>query len=118
MRIAITGGAGFIGSNLADAFVDRGDDVLVIDDLSTGREAHVPKDARLERCDIRSPEASRALGAFRPDVLCHHAAQIDVRRSVARFIDVRRRARAGRKRSPTKCSHSPAIAHFVTCVSW
>src|SRR5262245_29363542 len=82
MRILITGGAGFIGSNIADAFVERGDDVLVIDDLSTGKEANVPSQARLERRDIRSPEACRAREAFRPDGLCHHAAQLDVRTSV------------------------------------
>jgi UDP-glucose 4-epimerase len=83
MRILITGGAGFIGSNLADAFVERGDEVLVVDDLSTGREANVPRSARLERCDIRSPEAARAVEGFRPEVLCHLAAQLDVRTSVA-----------------------------------
>src|SRR5690349_20939330 len=82
MRILITGGAGFIGSNLADAFVARGDDVLIIDDLSTGFEANVPREARLERCDVRSPSACRALEGFRPDVLCHLAAQLDVRTSV------------------------------------
>jgi UDP-glucose 4-epimerase len=83
MKIVVTGGAGFIGSNIADAFVARGDEVLVIDDLSTGREGNVPGAARLERHDIRSPEASRVLVAFRPDVLCHLAAQLDVRVSVA-----------------------------------
>jgi UDP-glucose 4-epimerase len=83
MRVVITGGAGFIGSNIADAFVARGDEVLVLDDLSTGREANVPRAARLEQRDIRSPEAGRALVAFRPDVLCHLAAQLDVRVSVA-----------------------------------
>src|SRR5258706_5196273 len=82
MRILITGGAGFIGSNLADAFVARGDDVLVIDDLSTGRQANVPREARLEKCDIRSPEACRALEGFPRDVLCPLAAQLDVRTSV------------------------------------
>jgi UDP-glucose 4-epimerase len=82
MKVVVTGGAGFIGSNIADAFVARGDEVLVIDDLSTGREANIPGAAKLERHDVRSPEASRALVAFRPDVLCHHAAQLDVRVSV------------------------------------
>ncbi len=83
MRILITGGAGFIGSNIADAFVARGDEVLVVDDLSSGREANVPRGARLEKRDIRSPEARQVLASFRPDVLCHLAAQLDVRRSVA-----------------------------------
>jgi len=83
MRILVTGGAGFIGSNLADAFVARGDQVVVLDDLSSGREANVPKAARLERFDIRSPDAARVVETFKPEVLCHLAAQMDVRKSVA-----------------------------------
>jgi len=83
MRVLITGGAGFIGSNIADAFVARGDEVVVLDDLSTGREANVPRKARLERHDIRSPGAQKVIETFRPDVLCHLAAQLDVRKSVA-----------------------------------
>jgi UDP-glucose 4-epimerase len=82
MRILITGGAGFIGSNIADAFVARGDEVLIVDDLSSGSEANVPRQARLEKYDIRSPGALQALESFRPDVLCHLAAQLDVRKSV------------------------------------
>ncbi|HEX4339038.1 MAG TPA: NAD-dependent epimerase/dehydratase family protein [Polyangiaceae bacterium] len=82
MRILITGGAGFIGSNIADAFVARGDEVLIVDDLSSGRESNVPKAARLVKADVRSPEARAALESFRPDVLCHLAAQLDVRKSV------------------------------------
>jgi UDP-glucose 4-epimerase len=83
MRILVTGGAGFIGSNIADAFVARGDEVLVLDDLSTGSEANVPRAARLEQQDVRSPAARQALEAFRPDVMIHLAAQLDVRVSVA-----------------------------------
>ena len=83
MRILISGGAGFIGSNIADAFVARGDEVVVLDDLSTGREANVPQKARLERHDIRSDGAQKVAEGFRPDVLCHLAAQLDVRKSVA-----------------------------------
>ncbi|HVU05629.1 MAG TPA: NAD-dependent epimerase/dehydratase family protein [Polyangiaceae bacterium] len=83
MRILITGGAGFIGSNVADAFVGSAHEVLVVDDLSSGKEENVPKAARLERRDIRDPGLGAVVAAFRPDVLCHHAAQIDVRKSVA-----------------------------------
>jgi UDP-glucose 4-epimerase len=83
MRILVTGGAGFIGSNIADAFVLRGHEVRVLDDLSTGRRENVPDQAALAQLDIRSPDVRGLLEAFRPDVLCHHAAQIDVRRSVA-----------------------------------
>jgi UDP-glucose 4-epimerase len=83
MRILVTGGAGFIGSNIADAFVVGGHEVTVLDDLSTGKRDNVPKAARLAQHDIRAPEVRSLIEHFRPDVLCHHAAQIDVRRSVA-----------------------------------
>jgi UDP-glucose 4-epimerase len=82
-RILLTGGAGFIGSHLADAFVKAGHEVLIIDDLSSGRRENVPGGARLHVDDIRSPELMEVFADFRPDVLCHHAAQMDVRRSVA-----------------------------------
>jgi len=83
MRICVTGGAGFIGSHLADAFLGDGHDVTVLDDLSSGRRANVPHGAVLEVLDIRSPEAAELLRDGRFDVLVHQAAQMDVRRSVA-----------------------------------
>jgi UDP-glucose 4-epimerase len=83
MRIVITGGAGFIGSNIADAFVVQGHEVTVLDNLSSGRPDNVPREARLVKIDICSPEVRGVLEELRPDVLCHHAAQIDVRRSVS-----------------------------------
>ncbi|OLC07132.1 MAG: UDP-glucose 4-epimerase [Gemmatimonadetes bacterium 13_1_40CM_70_11] len=82
-RVLVTGGAGFIGSHVVDAHRAAGDDVTVLDDLSSGRAANVPAGVRLVRADVRSAEA-RALaagGAF--TILNHHAAQMDVRRSVA-----------------------------------
>src|SRR5258708_30845674 len=81
--VCITGGAGFIGSHLADAFLAAGRRVLVIDDLSTGRREHVPAGAELAVLDIRSPAAATWLERGGVDVLIHHAAQMDVRRSVA-----------------------------------
>lgn len=83
MRILITGGAGFIGSNVADAFVARGHEVAVVDDLSSGKRENVPATAQFFRADISSPDVAGLVAAFRPEVLCHHAAQIDVRASVA-----------------------------------
>src|SRR3954470_6914967 len=88
MRTLVTGGAGFIGSNLVDALVERGDDVTVIDDLSTGRESNLEhglgNGARPEGADIREGDAMRALVAdAQPDIIFHLAAQIDVRKSVA-----------------------------------
>jgi UDP-glucose 4-epimerase len=83
MRIAITGAAGFIGSNVADAYVALGHEVLVIDNLSSGVRAQVPSAAKLVVADVRSEAAAQAVADFRPQVLCLHAAQIDVRRSVS-----------------------------------
>ncbi len=83
MKILVTGGAGFIGSHVAEAFVNEGHDVLIMDDLSSGRVENVPRGARLEVVDIRSEAAAELIGRERPEVLCHHAAQMDVRRSVA-----------------------------------
>lgn len=79
MKIVVTGGAGFIGSHVADALLARGDEVLVIDDLSSGRRTNVPKGARFEELDIRRGDAVRAVfEAFRPDAVCHQAAQTSV----------------------------------------
>ena len=87
MLALVTGGAGFIGSNLVDALLDRGDDVVVVDDLSTGRrsnlEAALARGTRLVEADVRDAEAMLALvGEVRPDVIFHLAAQMDVRLSV------------------------------------
>ena len=82
MKIAVTGGAGFIGSNVAEAYVEGGHEVLVIDNLSSGVRAQVPTRATFVEADVRSPEAAKAIEAFKPEVLNLHAAQIDVRRSV------------------------------------
>ncbi len=88
MKALVTGGAGFIGSHLADALVERGDDVVVIDDLSTGRrenlEQGAARDADLVEMDIRDGAAiSDLFDERRPELIFHLAAQIDVRRSVA-----------------------------------
>jgi UDP-glucose 4-epimerase len=88
MKALVTGGAGFIGSNLVDALLARGDEVTVIDDLSTGRrenlEQALANGATVEEIDIRDADAvSEAVGRTRPDVIFHLAAQIDVRKSVA-----------------------------------
>jgi len=84
MRAVVTGGAGFIGSHLVDALVARGDDVLVVDDLSTGRRERVNADARFLQLDVRDRETvAGAWAADRPEVCFHLAAQADVRVSVA-----------------------------------
>ena len=81
--ICVTGGAGFIGSHVADALVAAGHRVLIVDDLSSGRKENVPRDSELHVLDVRSEEAARLLVDRKVEVLVHHAAQMDVRRSVA-----------------------------------
>jgi UDP-glucose 4-epimerase len=81
-RVLVTGGAGFIGSHIAEAYLAEGWDVTVIDDLSRGHQRNVPSGARFVKADIRSPEARQLLASGRFEVLNHHAAQIDVRVSV------------------------------------
>jgi UDP-glucose 4-epimerase len=80
MRTLVTGGAGFIGSNLVDALLARGDEVHVLDDLSKGKRGRVAAGATLHVADIRSPE--EIFDAARPELVFHLAAQADVRTSV------------------------------------
>jgi UDP-glucose 4-epimerase len=81
-RALVTGGAGFIGSHIAEAYLGAGWEVVVLDDLSRGHARNVPAKAKLVQADIRSPEARKLLAEGRFQVLIHHAAQIDVRVSV------------------------------------
>jgi UDP-glucose 4-epimerase len=83
MNTLVTGGAGFVGSHVVDRLLAAGDRVDIVDDLSTGRAALVPPDARLHVLDIRSERLAAVLAAVRPEVVVHLAAQMDVRRSVA-----------------------------------
>lgn len=82
MRILVTGGAGFIGSHVVRAYLGQGHEVVVIDDLSSGKRANLPPEARLEVMDIRSPQAAELVRAGRFEVINHHAAQISVPYSV------------------------------------
>ena len=82
MRVAVTGGAGFIGSHVADAFLARGGEVLVVDDLSSGRRENVPEAASFERIDVADADALERSFAFRPQLVCHLAAQASVTVSV------------------------------------
>ena len=81
--MCVTGGAGFIGSHVAEALVARGHRVLIVDDLSSGRKENVPAGAQFHHLDIRSSEAADLVRDAGVEVLVHHAAQMDVRRSVA-----------------------------------
>jgi UDP-glucose 4-epimerase len=86
MKILVTGGAGFIGSNVADGFIQEGHQVIIVDNLSTGLESNVNKKAQFFKVDIRSVVIDKIFEKVKPDVLCHHAAQIDVRKSTTDSI--------------------------------
>ena len=87
MRILVTGGAGVIGSNVADRFLALGHEVAVLDNLSTGRRENLEPRIRLYEADLVDRETvEKVVADFRPDVVDHHAAQIDVRASVERPV--------------------------------
>jgi UDP-glucose 4-epimerase len=83
MKILVTGGAGFIGSHVVDAYVAAGHEVLVVDDLSTGKRENLNPAARFYQLDIGDAKVVELIRDERPGVLNLHAAQMDVRRSVA-----------------------------------
>lgn len=83
MKILVTGGAGFIGSHVTEAYVRAGHEVVVVDDLSSGKREQVPAGATLVAMDVRDAAIREVFRLERPELLSHHAAQMDVRRSVA-----------------------------------
>jgi UDP-glucose 4-epimerase len=83
MRIVVTGGAGFIASNIADAYIERGHEVHIFDDFSTGQRGNLNPKSTLHQIDIADNQSARLIEQIKPDVLSHHAAQMDVRHSVA-----------------------------------
>ena len=117
MRALVTGGAGFIGSHVVDALAARGDEVLVIDDLSSGRRENLADafdaGARLVEASVTDAEAvAAAFAEFRPQLVCHLAAQIDVRLSVtdpAYDLGVN----AGGTISLLECSRTTGVERFV-----
>src|SRR2546427_5058105 len=82
-KVLVTGGAGFVGSHVADAYLEAGCEVTVLDDLSTGRRERVPTAARFVQADVRSPEARQLLATGGVTPLHHPAARKDARRSLA-----------------------------------
>lgn len=83
MKVLVTGGAGFIGSHVVDLYIASGYEVVIVDDLSTGRLVNLNPEATFYQLDIRSPQLEDIFGQERPDFVNHHAAQMDVRKSVA-----------------------------------
>jgi len=81
-KILVTGGCGFIGSHVVDLYVRVGHEVVVVDNLSSGRRKNLNPAAKLYEVDIRSPELDEVFEKEKPAVVNHHAAQVDVRRSV------------------------------------
>ena len=82
-KILVTGGAGFIGSHVVDLFLEKGFEVVILDDLSTGRTSNLNPGAKFYQMDIRDPKICNIFEVEKPDYISHHAAQMDVRRSVA-----------------------------------
>jgi UDP-glucose 4-epimerase len=83
MKVLLTGGAGFIGSWVADALIADGNEVFIVDDLSTGKIENIPKDANFVKADIRDRDRlEKIFEDFKPEVINHHAAQMNVRNSV------------------------------------
>ena len=82
MKVLVTGGAGFIASHVVDAYVKEGFEVVVVDDLSTGRLSNLNPEVTFYKLDIRSPQLAEVFKKEKPDYINHHAAQMDVRRSV------------------------------------
>ncbi len=91
MKILVTGGAGFIGSHVVDAYVQQNHDVLVVDDLSNGRKENLNPKARFYALDIRDDKLEEIFAAEKPDVVNHHAARANLRESMLKpvlFADV------------------------------
>lgn len=82
MKILVTGGAGFIGSNVVDAYIEKGYEVVVVDDLSSGKEENINKKAKFYKLDICDKALEKAFEEG-IDIVNHHAAQVDVRKSIA-----------------------------------
>lgn len=82
MKVLVTGGAGFIASHVVELFIEKGYEVVIVDDLSTGRRSNLHPQAKFYELDIRSPELHKVFAAEKPDFVNHHGAQMDVRKSV------------------------------------
>ena len=82
MKILITGGAGFIGSNVADGYIEQGHNVVIVDNLLSGKKENINRKAAFYEVDIRSQEIEKIIAKEKPEIINHHAAQISVPDSV------------------------------------
>ncbi len=82
MKILLTGGAGFIGSHVADRLLELGHEVIIVDNLVTGKRENVPASAKFYEMDICDSQINKIFAREKPEVVNHHAAQMDVRKSV------------------------------------
>jgi UDP-glucose 4-epimerase len=82
MRVLVTGGAGFIGSHIADFAITEGHEVIIVDDLSRGHMENVNSKAEFIKCDITSKELDCVFEKYKPEIVIHHAAQIDIQKSI------------------------------------
>ncbi|MCP9447372.1 MAG: NAD-dependent epimerase/dehydratase family protein [Nitrospira sp.] len=82
MKVLVTGGAGFIGSHVVDRLVEEGHEVVVVDDLSTGKRKHVNRSAGLYKLDVQSGRLEKVFRNERPSIVIHLAAQVSARQSV------------------------------------
>lgn len=113
MKILVTGGAGFVGSHIADTLIEKGHEVLIIDNLSTGQEENVNKNARFIKADINDFETvENIFSKEKPEIVYHLAAQIDVRKSVEDPISDARTNILG-SLNLVKLSHKYGIKKFI-----
>lgn len=82
MKILITGGAGFIGSHIAETYLENGHQVLIVDNFSSGNRSNVPKEAEVVEADVTEDKIADVIESYKPEIVNHQAAQIEVRTSV------------------------------------
>lgn len=112
MKVLVTGGAGFIGSHVVELYLTHGFEVVILDDLSTGRASNLNPAAKFYKMDIRDPNLAEVFERERPDFVNHHAAQMDVRRSIVEPLfdaDVNIRGSL----NLIECAKQFGVKHFV-----
>jgi UDP-glucose 4-epimerase len=86
LKVMLTGGAGFIGSNISKAYIEAGYKVIIVDDLSTGKKEHIYPEVTFYKADVTGPDFLEIVAKEKPDIINHHAAQIDVQTSIKNSV--------------------------------